>query len=137
MNKYVVIDTNLLVSAALIKGSSSYSGIKTILTAGHTLIFTSSTFSELEKVISRPKFDRYISKENREEYLSLYARVGRFVIPEKHFMHCRDTKDNIFLDAAVAGQVDSLITGDSDLLDLKEIEGIPIQTMAVFLKQGK
>jgi predicted nucleic acid-binding protein len=43
-------------------------------------------------------------------------------------------EDNKFLDAAVAGKVRALISGDRDLLDLKDIEGIPIITMANFLE---
>ena len=133
MNKYVVIDTNLLVSSALIEGGSSFIGIEFILSSGYELVFSSETFSEFQGVIFRPKFDRYVNREDREEFAERYAKEGHFVIPERHFTHCRDKKDNKFLDVAVAGNVAALISGDKDLLDLKEIEGIPIVTMAGFL----
>ena len=128
-----VIDTNLIVSATLEKRSIPFIGIQKIISSGDSLTFSSETFQEATEVILRSKFNRYASKEKREEFLSLCAEVSVFVTPDKHFTHCRDHKDNKFLDAAVAGAVKALITGDTDLLDLKEIETIPILTMSAFL----
>jgi predicted nucleic acid-binding protein len=92
-NLRLVIDTNLLLSAALISGL-----------------------------------------EERQRYIFGYQKTGLFVIPERHFFRCRDAKDNKFLDAAVAGNVEALITGDKDLMVLENIESIPILSMADFLK---
>ncbi|MEM6405049.1 MAG: putative toxin-antitoxin system toxin component, PIN family [Pseudomonadota bacterium] len=128
-----VVDTNLLISAALIKNSISQEGVFHILRTGK-LVFSPGTYAELNNVLNRPKFDRYICKEKKRKYLALYQSISHFVIPEKHFTHCRDKRDNIFLDAAVAGNAEALITGDHDLLVLGNIEKIPILKMTDFLK---
>ena len=135
MRKYI-LDTNLIVSATLNKRGRPSLGLQKILQSGDRLVFSSETFSEAEDVIKRPKFDSYVKRSKREELLSLCASRGIFVIPEKHFSHCRHEKDNKFLDAAVAGNVAALLTGDDDLLVLKEIEGIPIISLADFLDSG-
>jgi hypothetical protein len=46
---------------------------------------------------------------------------------------CRDAKDNKFLEAAVAGRMDALVSGDKDLLDLESFEGIPILRTVEFI----
>ena len=120
-----VVDTNLLVSAAIIKNTLPFRGIEKIIREGHSLVFSTETFHEIETGLQRPKFDRYDRQDKREKFLSVCAEAGVFVIPQKHFMHCRDEKDNQFLDVAVAGEVEALISGDKDLLELKDIEGIP------------
>jgi predicted nucleic acid-binding protein len=47
---------------------------------------------------------------------------------------CRDVKDDKFLEVAVNGQADLIITGDSDLLVLNPFRNIPIVTSATFVK---
>ena len=47
---------------------------------------------------------------------------------------CRDEKDNFLLSLAVDGNADFLITGDQDLLELKEIEKTQIVTLNQYLK---
>ena len=132
-NRYV-IDTNLLISAVLLVESLPDIGIRYIDASGGTLVFSIETFEEFKSVLMRPKFDRYVSREKRREVLSLFASSSDFVQPDVLFTHCRDVKDNKFLDLAVAADVDYLITGDRDLLVLKEIEGIPIMRMTDFLQ---
>ena len=132
-----VVDTNLLVSATLVSGTIPDIGLRVIELAGGRLVFSSETFDELSSVLMRPKFDRYVSRRRRQEAISLFARNALFVVPEIGFTHCRDSRDNKFLDVSVAGQVECLITGDSDLLVLEEIAGIPILGMADFLQSAK
>ena len=57
----------------------------------------------------------------------------RFVVDTNVFHVCRDTRDDKFLDAAYAGKVDYLISGDHDLIVLREFEGIPILTARQYL----
>jgi predicted nucleic acid-binding protein len=48
---------------------------------------------------------------------------------------CRDPKDNRFLEAAVEGEADVIVSGDADLLDMREFEKIPILRVSEFLAQ--
>jgi putative PIN family toxin of toxin-antitoxin system len=129
-----VVDTNLLVSAVLLEESLPDIGIRYIDESGGTLVFSIETFEEFKSVLMRPKFDRYVSSEKRREVLTLFASSSDFVQPDVLFTHCRDAKDNKFLDVTVAAAVDCLISGDKDLLVMKEIEGIPILRMSSFLQ---
>jgi putative PIN family toxin of toxin-antitoxin system len=123
--KRVVVDTNTIVSGILLP--HSVPGRLLEFLAGHAaLIFSPATRDELLGVISREKFDRYVSAEVRERAVTILARDGDIVTPRRLVRICRDPKDDKFLDVARAGNADCLISGDRDLIDLREFEGIPI-----------
>jgi predicted nucleic acid-binding protein len=60
--------------------------------------------------------------------------VGEGVEPSRRITVCRDSNDDRFLDLAVAGRADALVTGDEDLLVLHPFEGIPIVRPVEFLR---
>lgn len=136
VSKRVVVDTNTIVSGILLP--KSVPGRLLDLLAGQTaLIFSPSTRDELLDVISREKFDRYVSVELREQAVTILLRDGDVVTP-RHLVHvCRDPNDDKFLDAARAGNADCLISGDVDLLDLHEFAGIPIITARRYLAKSR
>jgi predicted nucleic acid-binding protein len=49
---------------------------------------------------------------------------------------CRDPKDDKFLELAINGHADVLITGDSDLLALSPFRGIPVITPGDFAQDN-
>lgn len=110
VSKRVVVDTDTIVSDILLP--QSVSGRLLDLLAGQAvLIFSPATRDELLGVISREKFDRYVSVELRERAVTILLRDGDIVTP-RHCVHiCRDPKDDKFLDAARAGNADCLISG--------------------------
>ena len=136
VSKRVVVDTNTIVSGILLP--QSVPGRLLDLLAGQAaLIFSPATRDELLGVISREKFDRYVSTEVRERAVTILVRDGDIVTP-RHLVHvCRDPKDDKFLDAARAGNADCLISGDGDLLDLREFAGIPILTARHYLAKSR
>jgi putative PIN family toxin of toxin-antitoxin system len=80
---YYIVDTNLLISSVLRENSTPHKGLQKIESLNGVLVFSSVTFEELEKVMRRPKFDKYVSLERRENALSFIAQLGLFVIPQK------------------------------------------------------
>jgi len=126
-NKKFVLDTNLFISSLLRKNTPPSILLEHIIFSG-TLVFSKETFKELVEVISRKKFEKYISPEKRTKFITQLIDEAQFITPQKKFDICRDAKDNVFLDVAVEAQVDFLISGDDDLLVLKEVEGIPMLT---------
>ena len=60
---------------------------------------------------------------------------GELVSPNQKIEACRDPKDNRFLEAALEGKADVIVSGDADLLELREFEAIPILSVAEFLSQ--
>ena len=134
MNKErVVLDNNLLVSALLLPASVPGHAFQRALETGQILV-SEATLNELADVLSRPKFDRYISIKDRQEFLRLLSRVAD-IVPTTYTVHaCRDPKDDMMLEVAVNGEAQTLVTGDRDLLSLNPFHGIPIVTPAKYMK---
>lgn len=128
-----VFDSNCLVSRLLVPGGIAARAVDQGLGKG-ILLVSSATLDELVRVLLRPKFDPYLTPEERHGFIRLLGGVARTVNITRHFDDCRDAKDNMFLDVAVNGQADALITGDADLLVLHPFHGIPILSPADFLR---
>ncbi len=128
----VVVDTNTIISGILLPQSVPGRLLGNL--AEHaTLIFSPPTRDELLDVVSREKFDRYVAVEARERAVTILVRESEIVSPKRFFHVCRDPRDDKFLDAAHAGKADCLISGDRDLIVLREFEGIPILTARRYL----
>lgn len=128
-----VFDNNTLVSALLfersVPGQAFYAALD------HGLVLTSQpTFIELNGVLARKKFDRYITREARDQFLATFLHEAKLVEITEEIRACRDPKDDKFLELAVCGRATSLISGDQDLLVLNPFRGIPILTPAQFLQ---
>ena len=130
--KRFVVDTNTIISGILLP--KLVPGRLLDYLAEHAiLIFSPRTRDELLRVISREKFDRYVAADARERAVTILVRDGEIVTPKRFFHVCRDPRDDKFLDAAHAGKADFLISGDHDLIALREFEGIPILTARQYL----
>ncbi|TAN47120.1 MAG: putative toxin-antitoxin system toxin component, PIN family, partial [Rhodospirillales bacterium] len=90
------------------------------------------TLAELADVLARPKFDAYVSVEDRQEFLRHLARVAEFVPHVVPVRACRDPKDDKFLALALIGGAKVIITGDADLLALHPFRGIEIVKPGTF-----
>lgn len=125
----VIFDTNILISAAIISGSRADVCVRSTLRSGVPLVFSAATFAEMEEVLMRAKFDRYISRKSREELLSVWRESAFFVPPaviRKSVSDCRDASDGKFLELALATEAKVIVTGDPDLLVLDPWRGIRI-----------
>ncbi len=89
---------------------------------------------ELADVLSRKKWDRYVSVEDRQEFIRRLLQVADMVPVLSEIDDCRDAKDNRFLALALDADAGYIITGDSDLLALHPWRGIQILTPGDFLK---
>tara|TARA_Y100000310_G_scaffold341490_1_gene440799 strand:- start:2237 stop:2653 length:417 start_codon:yes stop_codon:yes gene_type:complete len=132
MGKKVVLDTNILISAFGWEGNSKQIFNK-IIEGDLELITSSEQFKELSRVLDYPKFD--FTEEQKTRFKSLILEISKFVYPkEKVSIIKEDSSDNIFLEIAMAGKVDFVITGDFHLLKLKEFKKIKIVTPKEFLE---
>jgi putative PIN family toxin of toxin-antitoxin system len=129
-----VIDTNVFVSAAVFSNSVPRHAVSKALRGG-LLLFSEYTIDELKKVLFRSKFDRYVSREDRILFLAQLGSVGEFVPIIQIVRQCRDPKDEKFLEVALNGRADVIITGDADLLALHPWRDITILSPAKFLKR--
>ena len=99
------------------------------------LLVSEATMNELADVLSRPKVDRYISLEDRQQFLRLLGRIAEFAADMYTVRECRDPKDDKFLEVALSGKADLILTGDADLLTLNPWRGIAILSAAEYLKR--
>jgi putative PIN family toxin of toxin-antitoxin system len=131
-----VIDTNILIRA-LIKPQGTVGPVLTRLRDGdYTLLYAEPLLDELVAKLALPRIrDKYhLTDEDVETVLALILLRGEPVLPQRRITACRDPKDNVVLEVAVAGEADYIVTGDNDLLVLHPFEGIPIVGPADFLK---
>lgn len=131
-----VIDTNVLISAALLGGSVPAQWLNHVLRHGR-LVFSDATYAELETRLWRPKFDRYVSTEGRKSLLRDLQATAEWVAgdtaPDDPL--CRDPDDQQFITAAIAARAAALVSGDQDLLVLKQVGTVPVCTPAQALKR--
>ena len=128
----IVVDTNVIVSRALFPHSVAGEALKRI-EKHHTWLMSDATSKELATVLLRPKFARYITTD---DVSGLLARVRQITetVPILHTITaCRDPKDDMFLELALNGGAQYLISGDADLLALHPFRGVSIVTPAAFL----
>ena len=132
IERRVVIDTSVLISAALQKHGKPRQAI--VHAALHGVLLASSpTFDELESRLRRSKFDPYVSLEEREEFLDWISSLLTFIPITETITACRDPKDDKFLELAVSGQANLIISSDNDLLVLHPFRGIFILKPVAFL----
>ena len=130
----VVVDNNALVSRLLIPASVPGRAVRKAVDEAQLLV-SEATLEELADVLARPKFDPYVSIADRQEFIRLLGRVAELV-PITFTVHvCRDPKDDRFLELAINGRADLIVTGDRDLLELNPFQDIPIITPAEYLER--
>ncbi len=129
-----VFDTSVLISAALLHRSIPFQAFQAALAAGRVLT-SESTIVELEEVLRRPKFDKYVSTRQRADFLTAFVREAEVVEVSVAVLECRDPKDNKFLELAISGGATHIVSGDDDLLVLHPFYGTRIVTPQVFLTE--
>jgi putative PIN family toxin of toxin-antitoxin system len=128
----VVIDTGVVVSALLLPRSVPRQAFDAAASRG-TLLASAATITELDEVLRRPKFDRYVPEPMRLEFFAALVLTAEDVEITEPITACRDPKDNKFLELAVSGQATHIISGDADLLTLHPFRGVGIFTPQAFL----
>jgi uncharacterized protein len=99
---------------------------------------SSSTLDELEQVLKRDKFDRYLDADTRLAFVALlrqYAHLFAVAQADERNVQpaCRDPKDNKFLALALVCEADAIVSSDHDLLALNPWRALPVLTPADFL----
>lgn len=129
----VVLDTSTLVSAIGWKASKPRKILDKCLRKELILLTSPKCLEELKDVLFRKKFD-FISKDTKEELLLLLSDIAEIVIPKTRINICRDKKDNKFIELALYGKANYIVSSDDDLLALKMVNNIEIINPSKFLK---
>ncbi len=133
MTNVIVLDTNFLISAALFANSVSRNALDKVR-FNYKMATSIPCFKELEEVIFRTKFKKYIDSDDAIAFLNFYQNSASFFEITHSVSDCRDSKDNKFLELALSANAQLIITGDLDLLVLSPYNSIPIVTPAQFLE---
>lgn len=132
VDRKLVVDTNLWVSRLLMPSGTAAKAVDHGLAWGIPLM-SEETLTELSDVLARPKFDRYVSREDRQHFLRLIGGIVRVIPITQRTSACRDPKDDKFLDVALNGEARLIVTGDQNLLALHPFHGVEILSPADFL----
>jgi len=128
----VVVDTNVLVSAALKQQSMPGMAVLLVERRGG-LLKSIATEQQLFEVVARPRLASLIDPEAQAWLQKLMVAAELVTITER-IVACRDPTDDKFLELAVNGHADLIVSGDGDLLALNPFRDIPIVTPAVFVQ---
>ncbi|AFY75370.1 putative toxin-antitoxin system toxin component, PIN family [Synechococcus sp. PCC 7502] len=121
----VILDTNVLISGLLSRSSIPQQVFDYVISSA-ILLMSEPTNAELERVLAKPKFDKYISLERRIKFFASITNRAELVAIDSSIDICRDPNDNKFLDLAISGKSDYIITGDNDLLVLHPFREVSI-----------
>lgn len=100
-------------------------------------MFSKETLDEFLRVLTETAVVRQlrITNEILVNTAILLISKARFVTVSRKIRLCRDPTDDKFLECAIAGKADFLVSADNDLLSLKVFEGIPIVTLPTFWRE--
>ena len=129
----IIIDTNILISYII---TSNPTIIQVVDGAVLCCQFLASqeTFDEFVSTINRDKFKKYIAnKDSITNFTNKYINIIEFVPILEHITHCRDPKDDKFLELAANGRAKYFVTGDADLLILDSFRDTVIISPDKFL----
>jgi putative PIN family toxin of toxin-antitoxin system len=131
----IVLDTGVLVSALLRQRSTPGEVLSAVRSGRVTVLYSTETLVEIIDVLGRPAFGSkyHIQPDDVRALINLIRLRGELVTPDQRMTACRDPQDDKFLELALAGQADCIVTGDADLLSMTPFEGIPILRPAEFL----
>lgn len=128
-----VFDTNVIVSALLFENSKPAQAFRYALANGEVLL-SLELLEELNEVLGRERFNRYVTSEEREEFLEALVEQAVLVEIIENVQECRDPKDDKVLELALNGEAHYIISGDRDLLVLHPFRGIVVISADEFLR---
>lgn len=125
----IVVDTNVVASAVLFGGKPG-ALIRFILKHAVSAVATQEIIAEYQSTIDS-LFQKYNGRELFFSADSIYSAME--IIPAQTRVDvCRDPDDNKFISCAIDGQCYYIVSGDKDLLTLKEYSDVKIVTVAEF-----
>ena len=128
----IVFDCNVLVNAFIFSGDAARQSWEKASSVA-SIVVSNEIFLEYKRVFAYNKFDKYVALETRLEFLVEIQATVDF-IPVIHSVEiCRDPKDDMYLELALSGKADCIITNDEDLLVPHPFENIPVITPKEFL----
>lgn len=130
----VVLDTNVLISGIFWKGSS-YKVIEAWVSGKFEMIVSEDILMEYSRVLKDFEKKKKNTNEITQAWIFFIAQNTTLLEVKKKVKVCRDPFDDMFLDLAIVGNAKYIVSGDKDLLDIKEFMNVEILTANAFLKR--
>jgi uncharacterized protein len=129
-----VVDTNVLVSGLGWEGPPA-AVVDAALRGKIQLVTSKELLDELRRVLEYPRLSSVLRTAGltAAELVALVSDASVVVVPTRQAARARDADDDRVLEAAAAGSVDAIISGDADLLSLREFRGMPILSASDFI----
>lgn len=133
----IVLDTNVLVSGLISQGSPPGDLIEVWRSGRFTLLISTAQLIEFRRVLGYERLQKYINQAQAKTLVETIVSVAEVLGDELPKVQLSpDPDDNVIIASAIVGEADMIVTGDkSDLLFLKEVEGISILTPRQALKE--
>ena len=128
-----MLDTNVIVSALAYPRSKPRVALDRAL-AEAVVLASAETLGELARVLGRKDMRRYLDADEAAAFMAMYSQTIVPIVVMSTRNRSRDADDDAFVNLAIDGVADWLVTGDRDLLVLGAIERTRIVTPAVFLE---
>lgn len=128
----IVVDTGIWVSAALRPASVPAQAVA-LAFARYEVCVSDATLQELQQVLARDKFDRYLPRAARDDFFQGIQRLVQRVEVHSQVTDCADPKDNPFLALALDAGASLLLASDPHLCQLHPWRGIPVLNPAAFV----
>ncbi|GBU20285.1 hypothetical protein R80B4_00161 [Fibrobacteres bacterium R8-0-B4] len=129
----IVLDANIYISAYFWGGKPD-AILDRIAARSDILFITDDIIKEIETVLKMAKFA--LTDDGVRQRTAKIRGLGITVaVPPKHRITgvCRDPSDEKYIECALAAGADYIISGDRDLLDLKEYGGVKIVNARAYL----
>ena len=131
---YIVIDTNVLISAGLLPQSKT-AQVLAIAVTHFVIAQNQPTWHELETRIAKKKFDNYFGENGRLRHLIKIAQSVQFFQAAAQVSVSADATDDKFIELAIDCGAKIIISGDADLKEIKSYRGIEILPPARFFER--
>ena len=131
---HAVFDTNVLVSILISRGKPRELWNE-VLEGKIRLELSNELLKEFNEVIARPEFKKYLRRSSLTRFRRILLKKANITRVKMRFAQItEDADDNIVFEAASSSGAEYIVSGDKDLLKLKEFKGIKIVTADEMLK---
>lgn len=132
-----VIDTNVIVSGLIRPRGAPGQILRALRDRRFVALVSQPILEEIVAILTRPWLqERYGAQDDdTRDFLRLLALRSEFLEPTTKVRRCRDPHDDMFLEAALYGGAERIVTGDSDLLAIDSVGNATIVTPAAFVRE--
>ena len=130
-----VLDTNVLISSVISTGVPHEIVVKGF-SSEYQIVVSVATLTEFRDTLLKYPEKFHMDEEDIQEEVETIRYFAEFVDPDEEITAVDDDPDDDkFLEAAVAGNVDYIVSGDRHLLDLDSFQGIEIVEPRAFYER--